>query len=196
MSASISQIIFGLIKYKYLILFPIVVLEGPIITVIAGFLSSLNYLNLFIAYAVVVCADIAGDCIYYALGYWGREKFIKKCGHYIGISNARVIRLENHFDNHSGKTLFLGKISHGIGGVFLFAAGLAKMPFSKFIWFNFIATVIKSMALILIGFYFGEAITKINSFFELVGTIFLGIGIAAILIYFYYYRKKGDGKIL
>lgn len=189
-----AQIINLLIQYSYLILFPIVIVEGPIISVIAGFLSSLGYLNIFITYAVVVIGDLTGDSIYYVIGRYGREKFIKRWGKYIGINPERITRLENHFDKHSGRTLLLGKISHGIGAVFLVAAGLVKMPFSRFIWFNFIATIIKSLALILIGFYFGQAITKINSILEFISALFVSIGIAVAFIYLIYYGKKRSNK--
>lgn len=71
---SFQQIISLLTAYKYFFLFPIVVVEGPIITVIAGFLSSLGYLNIIIAYLVVVAGDIVGDSAYYAIGFYGRKK--------------------------------------------------------------------------------------------------------------------------
>ena len=89
----LEQIILLLTTYKYLLLFPIVVFEGPIITVIAGFLSSLGYLNIFIAYGVVVVGDIAGDIMYYALGYYGRDRFVNRWGRFLGITSERVERL-------------------------------------------------------------------------------------------------------
>ena len=190
MPFSIAQLTLEIIKYKYLILFPVVVLEGPIVSIIAGFLASLSYLNLPIAYIVIVIADISGDCGYYSLGYWGREKFIEKWGRYVGAGKDRVDRLEKHFANNAGKTLLLGKISHGVGGAFLVAAGVAKMPFQKFLWFNFVATIPKSLLLILIGFYFGQAISKINSSLELISAISIGIAVVVGIGYLLYSPKK------
>lgn len=192
MPLSASQLISELIKYKYFLLYPGAVFEGPVITVIAGFLASLGYFNIFAAYAVIVIGDLTGDALHYAVGFWGREKFVKRWGRYIGIDEKRVIKLENGFRKHGGKVLFVGKISHGVGGAFLVAAGLAKMPFWEFIWSNAIATFLKSLILLLIGFYFGEFIEKINSFLELIGLIFVGIAIIVGLIYFFYYPKGDD----
>lgn len=106
---SLDQIIGWLVVYRYFILFPVMVLEGPIITIIAGFLSSLELLNPFLVYAVVVIADLFGDFVYYAIGRWGRKNFINKWGKYIGLSAAKIIRLESHFEKHTRKTLIFGK---------------------------------------------------------------------------------------
>jgi membrane protein DedA with SNARE-associated domain len=46
-----------------LLLFPLAVVEGPIVTVIAAYLASLGYLNIFAVFAVVVAADLVGDSI-------------------------------------------------------------------------------------------------------------------------------------
>lgn len=194
MFLSIPEITQLLLQYKYLILFPIIAIEGPVATVIAGFISSLGYFNLFVAYLVVTAGDVAGDCVYYAIGYWGREKFLKRWGKYIGFPLEKVVHVEKHFERHGVKTLFIGKMTHGIGGIFLVAAGLVKMPFSKFVGANFGATLIKSLALILIGYFFGQAIMKINSILEFISAISISIGIIVSLVFFSYYRKKKVDK--
>lgn len=183
----ISQL---LIDFRYLVLFPIVVLEGPIITVIAGFLASLGKLNLFIAYFVVVFGDLTGDSIYYVIGRFGKETIISRWGKMFGLSDERIYNLEKHFENNGGKTMLLGKLSHGVGAAFLVAAGIAKMPFRRFFWYNFLGTLPKSLFLIVIGYYYGQAIAKINSLLEWAAIIFMTAGIFFLVFYFYHPRKK------
>jgi membrane protein DedA with SNARE-associated domain len=189
---SFQQIIILLATYKYFFLFPVVVVEGPIITVIAGFLSSLGHLNIFITYMVVVAGDIAGDSMYYAFGYYGRRRFIERWGRFLGITLERVQRLEKHFKKHSGKTLITGKLSHAIGAVVLVAAGIAKVPFGKFFWYSLLSTLPKSLILLLIGFYFGEAYNKIKMYLDYtaIGTI----GLAILFIAIYFITKKVSKK--
>lgn len=180
---SFSQIIQGLIYYKYWILFPIVIVEGPIITIISGFLSSLGYLNIFIVYGVVVFGDVAGDIIYYASGRWGRSWFLERWGRYIGITADRIRQMEKHFENHSGKTLIAGKLSHAIGGVILVTAGVAKVPFWKFVWFNFIATLPKTLVLLLIGFYFGRAYAEFSRYLNYTSFAMIALALLFAIIY-------------
>jgi len=190
---SFQEIIILLTAYKYFFLFPVVIVEGPIITVIAGFLSSLGILNIFIAYAVVVAGDIVGDSLYYSLGYYGRQEFIGRWGRFLWITPERVKHLEKHFKKHSGKTLMFGKLSHAIGGVVLVAAGASKMPFRKFIWYTFLPTLPKSLIFLLIGFYFGEAYRQIDGYFSYATLciFFATILVAAV----YFFSKKFKKKI-
>lgn len=178
-----TQIFDWLINYRYVILFPFTIVEGPIITVIAGFLSSLGALDLLIAFGVVVLGDLVGDTLYYSIGYWGRENFVAKWGKYIGLNIERVRKMERQFEKR-GKTLLIwGKISHVFGAIILVSAGISKIKFKDFIIFNFIATLPKSAILLLIGFYFGQAYVRINKYFDYTVIIMLGLGIAATVIY-------------
>ncbi len=185
---SLEQIIELLIQYKYYILFPIMIIEGPIATVIAGFIVSVGVMNFIITYFVVIVGDTTGDIIYYIIGRWGREKFLERWGKYIGFPVEKVIPIEKHFEEHGAKTLFIGKMAQGIGGIFLVAAGLVKMPFLKFLSANLFATLAKSFGLLLLGYFFGQAINNINSILGVISAISIGIGI--IVIFFFFYRQK------
>lgn len=172
-----SEIISLIVQYKYIILIPIVAIEGPIATVLTGLLVSMGYMNFFGAYAVILAGDMIGDSFYFALGYWGREKLIRRWGKFVGITVEKVERLERHFGNHTGKTIIIGKLSHVFGVVILFAAGLAKIRFREFFKFDLIATIPKSLILILTGYYFGKAAVRSVQSFDsaALGTFFVVI---------------------
>jgi len=133
------------------------VVEGPIVTILAGFLASLGYVNLFLVYLIIVAGDVTGDCIWYAAGRWGRRGFSGRWGKYTGITPERLLRIERHFEKHAGKTLLLGKLTHAVGSLVLVGAGVARVKPRRFILFNLMATVPKSLALLLFGYYFGKA---------------------------------------
>lgn len=190
MSLPLTQITQELLNYKYWLLFPIAIIEGPIITILAGFMASVGQLNLAIAYLVVASGDLTGDCFYYALGRFGKDTFIKRWGRFIGITESRVLAIEHHFDEHSGKTLITGKFAHGIGAAFLVAAGIAKMPFGKYFWFSLFSTLVKSLILILIGYYFGFAATKIKTVLDLIAAIVIGLTLAGFITYLFLHRDQ------
>ena len=177
MTVHFPQLVSLLEQYRYAILFPLVVVEGPITTVAAGFLASLGYMRVWLALAVIVAGDVGGDMLYYALGRYGGRRVIDRWGHYVGATSERVMHVERHFERHAGKTLMLGKLSHGVGGIFLLAAGVAKMPFGRFSWYTFLATLPKSALLILIGFYFGQSYERITKYAD-----FSAIGVVAIAV--------------
>ncbi|MBU2036698.1 DedA family protein [Patescibacteria group bacterium] len=187
---ALDQLILWLSDYKYLALFPLAVAEGPIITVIAGFFASLGYLNFWLAYIIIIIGDLVGDAVHYSFGRFGGRAFIDRWGKYLGVGPKQIGAIERQFDKRGDKLLFIGKMSQGIGGAFLVAAGLIKMPFSKFIFANLLATLIKSLLLLLLGFYFGHALSTINTYLERIALISLGAAIFGVLIYFLYFRKS------
>ncbi len=189
MSASLNDIIYWISHYGYWVLFPLVVVEGPISTVIAGALAAIGAFDFWAAYLVVTIADITGDTLYYAAGRLGGESFVRRYGHFFGLDIKTIENLKNHFDRHAGKTLFIGKVSHGIGGVFLVAAGLADLPFNIFLGYDLIATLFKSLLLLSIGYYFSRDLYRVNAFLQVLALVLL-----ALLVTFFVWYRFGQKK--
>lgn len=185
----LALVISWLLKFRYLILFPVTLFEGPIITVIAGYFSSLNFFNLYVVYGVVVLGDTVGDLLYYAAGRWGRWRFCRRWGKLLDVEESRVARMERYFGKHAGKTLFFGKFGYGFVGTMLFTSGVAGVSLARFLVFTFPATLIKSMLLLLIGFYFGYAYKKIALYLDYTSYAMIGAAVILLLVYFYFQRR-------
>lgn len=190
MPISLDQVLLWLAHYKYWALFPLAVIEGPIITVITGFFTSLGYFNFLVAYLIIVAGDLAGDIVHYAVGRFGGRHFVSRWGKYVGLGKNEIVSLESQFARRGDKLLFIGKMTHGVGGAFLIAAGVIKMPFGKFFYSNMLATFVKSALLLVIGFYFGHALSTINSVLQKIALITIGSGALLLLVYFFYFRKE------
>ncbi len=160
---NLTDILHILILFGYPLIFAITIFEGPIVTVIASFLASLGYFNVYIIFVIVVCADLVGDVLWYLVGYFGRKHFIERYGHYIGITTERIIKMERHFSSHAGKTIFLAKITHAIGLPFIIAAGMARVRFKTFFSYSLWATLPKSLLFVVLGYYVGTSYQKINT---------------------------------
>lgn len=197
---SLQAILSLLEHYKYLVIFPVTIIEGPIATILSGFLVSLKYLNGPFTYILLVVGDIIGDILHYLIGkHWGRER-IKKWGRFLGYNEKTEKFLENHFVHHKGKTFILSKISHGLGTAVQIAAGIARVDFWEFLWWNALATFPKTLILFLIGFYAGNSYVKINEYLGLIGLatalLLLGLIVAYVLLskFSNRYFSRGDPK--
>lgn len=166
MPLSLHHFIQLLLVYKYLILFPIAAIEGPIISIIAGFIVSLGFLSLPISLITIVIADVVVDSCYYAMGRYGRKQTLDRWGHLIGLNSQRVARLEQRYAGHIGRSLIFGKLTFVLGVAFLIASGMAKYPFRKFLLINTSITALKSLVLLIIGYYFGKAYAQIGKYFH------------------------------
>ena len=181
-----EQIINWLIIYRYWLLIPIVIVEGPIITVMAGFLASLGYFNFFILFLIIVFLDLSEDSLIYLLGrFWGK-KVINKFGIYFGINNKRFSMFKKQFKRHAKKSIVIGKLPV-VGFTWfipLIAAGMTKMPYRKFFSVCFLTSLPKSLLLLLLGFYFGKAYITIDKYLNYIGWAIGVIIILTIAIYF------------
>ncbi len=189
MHFSEPQIAQWLVHFRYYILFPLMVVAGPIVTVVAGSLASVGVFNFFIALPIIIFADLVGDIIYYAFGRYGGRVFVKKWGRWIGLTESRIDRLESHFGNQGARTLIIGKLTQAVGGPILVAAGMAAMPLGDFIWYNFLATVPKTLFFLLIGFYFAQLYLRLSRYSHDLSGAVVGMVILGILVYIWITRR-------
>lgn len=175
-----------LLIYKYEILLPLAIVEGPIITIIAAFLASQGILNIYLVYVIAILGNVIGDSIYYTIGRVGRHTFIKKYGHYIGLTEERVKYTEEHYKNHLLKTIFISKMVNAGIEVFLVTAGISKVNFKKFLGAILLVEVPKNIVIVLIGFYFGKSYKLIGQYLDnyfYAAFIFVIIAAIAFVIY-------------
>lgn len=191
MILSSTAAIAGLIAYKYIILYPLVLLEGAVATLMAGFLVSIGQLNFWVAYIIVNLGELTGDVIYYVIGYQGRETFIVRYGRYFGLTMERIQKLDDHFKTSSTKALLIGKFTHVFSIFFLTAAGIARMPFKKFMLVNFAASLVKSLIMLTIGYYTGQAYLIISQYLDYASLLFVGLPLLVIFIFYLikYFKK-------
>lgn len=189
---SLSTLTLLLEHYGYYLLFPTAVIEGPIVTILTGALVSLRIFSFLTAYIVVSAGDILGDIIWYAVGRYGGLPFIRRWGIYMGIKESHLGIMERLFKRHEVKSYFLGKLAHGAGGAVLVVAGLVKAPFDRFVWWNVIATLIKSFALLLLGYYFAHALTQVSSVLDLIASITVIVTVVGGFAFIWWYGKKEE----
>ena len=152
------------------------IIEGPIITVISGFLVYLGFLNIYITAPLLIFGDLIGDALHYILGKYATHSiWVMKMVRFLGYDEVKEKLIGKHFEKHTGKTLLLAKVSHGVGGIVQVASGMVKVDFYQFFLFCFIGTIPKTLILFIIGFYLGNAYMKIDSYFDFIALITFSI---------------------
>ncbi|MDD5652486.1 MAG: VTT domain-containing protein, partial [Candidatus Moranbacteria bacterium] len=132
-----GQEIFDFMSHHgYWIILPLMVIEGPVATIIAATLAALGAFNVLVVFMLSVLGDVVGDVILYGAGYkWGIG-FVKNFGKYIGITENLVVRMEKYFQKHGGKTIFTVKSTTGLCWAAFTAAGIVKMDFWRFLKYS------------------------------------------------------------
>jgi membrane-associated protein len=179
-----------ILTYKYWIILPLAIVEGPIVTIAASFLSSLGLLNIFIVYALALLGDIIGDILHYMAGRFGGRGMIQKYGHFFRITESGVDQvLQKYFNDKNSlwKVITLSKVTHAPSSAVMLASGLAKVDFRQFLLITTINNIFKVLVFVLIGYFFGEFYLIIGTYISNSWVFFLPL---FILFAFFLYRKK------
>lgn len=144
--------------YKYFLVLILAIVEGPVVMTFSGLLWRLNYFDFLQLYLVLMAGDLIADAIWYGVGYFWGHKFIQRYGKYFGLSEEKVTKFKNLFDNHKTKILFISKITMGFGLALLvlISAGLSRISFKKYLSINFLGQIIWTFLLLVLGYFFGS----------------------------------------
>lgn len=155
---SISAFLLSLVfKYRYLLLYPVAIVEGPLVTLASGFLVSAGVMDPFIALPIIAAGDVSGDILYYLVGWFGERRTLTRAIINFCRFGSVKEKVEKLYGRHGGKFLLFGKLTHALGAVFLIGAGYSRMDFLRFVWYNLLGTLIKSGILMYVGFLAGAA---------------------------------------
>lgn len=172
------------------ILAPLSIIEGPIVTVIAGWLASLSIMSPVAVFLCVVIGDVVGDSILYAAGRGVRLDKLPLIGRYLRIPRARVVPMVKAFREQGVRLLVIGKITQAAGFAVLIAAGAAKMPFGLFALVNLLTSIPKSIALMALGYAIGAAHARIASWFSWGSGLMLTLLIGGLVVWYVLRRRR------
>lgn len=178
-----SALIYFLIAHRYTLLIPLAFLEGHIISLLVGFLARFGYFNPIIAGVLVGIGNLLGDIFLYWLGYLKGERFVRRFGRYVGLTNESVRWAKKVFRRRGSSILFLSKVTNGFGLAMavLFTAGIARVPFRTFMFWNTLGECVWTGFLVSLGLFFGDLYTVFDSVAWRVGVIALAFLAVALL---------------
>lgn len=184
-----------ILQYRYWILVPLSLLEGPAIAFVAGTLATMGYFNMYFLAVLFFVRDVGLDLIYYAIGHYGaKTAFVRRMPHKIGITPGHLVRVQTLWEKKPFWTMFVGKISYGIASAFIIVAGMVKMPLKTFIKYGSIVAVLQYGSLLLLGYFLGASFG--GSVVSIIHNIEYVVAFAAIALSGYYlFSRFMRGKL-
>src|SRR4030042_2591629 len=177
-----QQVFPFLSHYGYFIMLSLMILEGPVATMIAATMAALGAFNVFVVLILSIAGDMIGDIILYGLGYKYGMGFVRRVGKHIGITESLVARMEKYFTRHGGKTIFAVKSTTGLCWATFTAAGIVKMDFKKFVLYSFLGGIVWSGFLVAMGYFYGYLWREIKQYIEWAGWIIFAVAIVSIAV--------------
>jgi len=185
-------------RYGYWVVFFGVMLEngglplpGETVLLFAGFLAYQGEIQLVWAIGIAIAGATFGDSLGYTLGRYGGNAFFDR---YVKRFKFLARRFENSrglFLKHGHWAVFTGRF---ITGLRVFAgplAGLFKMPYPRFLLFNFTGAVVWATAIGCVGFLFGNSLDNLVHFVKDFHRVTLGlVAVLALVGLIVYLRRR------
>jgi membrane protein DedA with SNARE-associated domain len=172
--------------WPYILLAFLVAVEGPLATLGAAIASSTGYLDPKLVFLFASCGNLTADILWYSLGYMGKLDLLDRYGRWFGF--------KQDIHDHVGKFLFISKLTLGLVVPTLIAAGLARVPWKRWIGLLFIAEFIWTSSLVLIGYFYGSYVLQLEKNMKLVSIGATIIMITGLGLYILYRRSHKDNQ--
>ncbi len=174
---------------------PLMIVEGPVVTIIAAMLASLGAFAWPVVLFFSVLGDLLGDVLLYGAGRkWGMG-FVRGPGKYLGISEELVLKMEKYFQKHGGKTIFAVKSTTGLCWATFATAGIVKMDFRKFLQYSLLGGIVWSGFLVAMGYFYGYLWRSIKQYISWIGVIIFVVA-ALSFVGITLYKKKQAKEFL
>jgi len=187
-----------ILQFRYPILVPAAFLWGLLVCMLVGVAVRVGTLEFIPAYACVMAGELIGDVLWYWIGYWRGERFVKRFGGFFGVDSSHIAVAKALFKKYDQRILLSSKLTTGFGFAIpiLFTAGMSRMSFWRYMRANLTGQFIWSGALIAVGYFFGDAYLKVDGVFAKITLVSLGVILILLFIGFTRYLGKRMRKNL
>ncbi|NEP57394.1 MAG: DedA family protein [Symploca sp. SIO2G7] len=131
-------------------------LPGETITLVGGFLAGSGNLNYWIVLFCAIAGAIIGDNCGYWIGRVGGWSLLLKLGGIFRITEAQLVKARREFSENAARAVFFGRF---VALLRIFAgpmAGIAEMPYPKFLLCNFGGATLWAAVMVTLSFFFGR----------------------------------------
>jgi membrane-associated protein len=155
---------------------------GETALVLAAILASQGKLQIWLVILIGVASAIVGDNAGYLLGRrFGREVLTAK-GPLHGYRERAISAGDRFFQRHGPKAVFVARWIALVRFAAAWLAGINKMPFREFFFWNALGGISWGVTYGLAGYFGGHAAGRLLSQFGIAGAVILALIVVAFLV--------------
>lgn len=139
-----------------------------------------------------VIGDVLAATIAYSIGYFGSQELLERHGGKLHVSKARLERAHAWFERYGTWSVFFSRFIPLIRAVFPYAAGVAAMPFKRFIALATAGSIVWISALAVLGKEVGHNWQSWRHHLEYVDYVAAAL-LVAVIVYALVRRTRGGG---
>ncbi len=155
-------------NYGYLAVAGLVMVEnfgvpapGETILVAASVYAGTGRLSILGVGLIAIAAAVTGNCIGYAIGYFGGHALVARYGKYVFLTSDRLEKTERFFARRGGLVVVAGRFIEGLRQAAGIIAGTAEMPWKRFLFYNVLGATLWVAVWAPMGYLAGDHIGTI-----------------------------------
>ena len=133
-------------------------LPGETITLAGGFLAGSGELNYWFVLGSAILGASIGGSIGYWIGRYGGWPLLVALGKLFRIKEKKLLELKDKFSENAGKTVFVGRFLALLRVVASPLAGIAEMPYLKFMAYNLAGAAAWASVMVTLSFFAGRVV--------------------------------------
>lgn len=133
-------------------------LPGETVTLAGGFLAGSDQLNYWIVLGDAILGATLGGNVGYWVGRYGGWPFLLGIGRIFRVQEPQLLSLKNQFAENAAKAVFLGRF---VALLRIFAsplAGIAQMPYLKFLFYNTAGAAAWATVMVTLSYFAGQVV--------------------------------------
>jgi membrane protein DedA with SNARE-associated domain len=153
-----TYLLVGLFAFAETGAFVGLVVPGETVMLLGGAVAGQGAIDIYLLIGIAWFCAWLGDTFSFFLGRRLGREFVLKHGPRVGISHERFEKVEDYFDRHGGKTIFIGRWISLVRAFAPFIAGSSGMNYRGFVPYSILGTGLWASLHILVGYFFSNAI--------------------------------------
>ena len=182
-------------EYGYAIVFLLVMLEnsafvgaavpGDVVLLLAGFYAERSDLDLAPICGLAFIGALVGDTIGYSIGRFAGRRVIARFGKRV-FPPDRLDRVDRYFQEYGMWAVAVGRITPVVRTINTFAAGMARMPFPRFLVSVAFAAGVWAVVMPIVGFFLSDSLEVVRRALGWAGGV---IFVVFVVVLFWTYRR-------
>jgi membrane protein DedA with SNARE-associated domain len=189
----------ALVHYGYWAVAVVLLLEnagipmpGETVLLLASFLAYSEH-DLQIGWIILVAtvASTLGDNLGFAVGYYGGRPLLQRYQNIFRIRDKTLARGEGLFRNYGSVTVFFARFVFGMRVIAGPLAGVLRMPWRRFLMFNFLGAALWVTVISGVGYFFGRNWVRLMHDLKLFDLV-VAVAVAAGLVFWWWRSTRAS----
>lgn len=158
----------------------------------AGFNVYQGHLSLLGIIVFGLLGDVAGASIAYCIGFYGSRELLERHGAKFHLTSAKLDRAHGWFERYGAPVIIFSRLIPFVRAGFAYAAGVAAMPYIRFVIFTTIGSIPWIVGLSVLGKAVGSNWENWRHNLEYVDYAAIAVAVGGI-VYLIARRRRGRG---